>query len=103
MIGSNIIGNDLVEAAAEFAAAKARLELWMGHIDPPLPLRRQFEIGRAASEAVRTIYESWIKFESAHRSAGGKVAMVDDERSVLLVTIRKATAELGRIPEGRGE
>jgi hypothetical protein len=91
IIGSNIVGNDLVEVVAEFIGEKARLELWMGHLDPPLTLRKQFAIGRAVSEAVRIAYEAWVGYETAHRAAGGKVAKVGQQRSALLVAVREST------------
>ncbi|MEU2662005.1 hypothetical protein ACLQ20_00470 [Micromonospora sp. DT46] len=104
MIGSNIAGNDIVEVAAEFLAAEARLELWMGRLDPPLPLRRRFEVGRETGEAVRTTYEAWIDFQKAHRAAGGRVAMVGRERSRLIAAFREATAVLKRaVDRGTGE
>lgn len=104
VIGSNIAGNDIVEVTAEFLAAEARLELWMGRLDPPLPLRRRFEVGRETGEAVRTTYEAWIDFQKAHRAAGGRVAMVGRERSRLIAAFREATAVLKRaVDRGTGE
>ncbi len=94
VIGSNIVGNDIIEVIAEFIAAKARLELWVAYLDPPLTLRKQFALGRAASEAVRILYEAWIDFEEAHRLVGGRVARIDSERSALLIAAREATAIL---------
>jgi hypothetical protein len=96
MIGSNIVGNDVVEVVAEFIAAKARLELWMGHLDPPLPLKRQFIIGRIVSEAVRVVYEAWVEYETAHRAAAGKVARVNQQRAALLIAVRESADVLVR-------
>ncbi|NUK23447.1 hypothetical protein [Streptomyces lunaelactis] len=65
IIGSNFVGNDVVELVAEYMAAHARLELWMGQHEPPLTMRRNFEINRVASEALGIAYEAWVEFETA--------------------------------------
>lgn len=36
VIGSNIVGNDVVEVAAQYMTEHARLQLWMGSHEPPL-------------------------------------------------------------------
>lgn len=91
MIGSNIVGNDVVEIVAEYLAADARLELWMGRREPPLTLRQQFEISRGTSEALRLAYQAWLEFEAAHHAAGGKLAQVRDEYEKLKAAVREAT------------
>ncbi|MER6994594.1 hypothetical protein [Streptomyces sp. NPDC000410] len=96
MMGSNMIGNDVIEAVAEFISAKARIEIWMGRHDPPLTLRQQFAVGRASSEAVRIAYESWVEFENAYRLAGGRVSKIEKERRNLIVAVREAATILRR-------
>lgn len=90
IIGSNIVSNELVAAVADFIAAKARLEIWMGGAEPRLTFREQFAIGRVASEALRVVYEAWVAFEAAHRASGGRVLPVGDyealQRSVSVGT-----------------
>ena len=102
MLGSNIVGNDIVEAVGDFVAAKARLELWVGRQDPPLPLVRQFAIGRSVSDVVRVAYEAWLRYEEAHRMAGGKVAKIDSERQALLAAVREAAANFTSVCNGEG-
>ncbi|WP_217240282.1 hypothetical protein [Streptomyces sp. AC555_RSS877] len=96
VIGSNIVGNDVVLVAAEYMAAHARLELWMGRHEPPLTLRRKFEIGHAGSEALRLAYEAWVEFETAYHASGRKVDQVRDERERLKAALREATETLVR-------
>ncbi|MFI6372326.1 hypothetical protein [Streptomyces sp. NPDC050546] len=94
MIGSNIIGNDLVELVAKYMAAHARLELWMGDHEPPLTMRQQFERGRVSSEALRLAYEAWVEYEAAHRAAGGKVTQLREHRKALKAAVHEATEAL---------
>ncbi|MFI5792278.1 hypothetical protein [Streptomyces sp. NPDC051677] len=91
VIGSNIVGNDVVEIVAEYLAADARLELWMGRHEPPLTLRQQFEISRGTSEALRLAHQAWLEFEGAHHAAGGKLAQVREEYEKLKAALREAT------------
>lgn len=97
MIGSNIIGNDLVELVAEYMAAHARLELWMGGHEPPLTMRQQFERGRAGSDALRLAYEAWVEYEAAHRAAGGRGTQLRDRREALKAAVHDATEVLVRL------
>ncbi|GAX58242.1 hypothetical protein [Streptomyces olivochromogenes] len=96
VIGSNIVGNDVVELAAQYMAEHARLELWMGSHEPPLGLRQQFERGRASSEALLVAYEAWVAFETAYQASGKKVDQVRDEREKLKAALRRATDALVR-------
>jgi hypothetical protein len=93
IIGSNIGSNELVVAVADFIAAKARLEIWMGEVEPRLTFREQFAIGRVASEALRVAYEAWVAFEAAHRASGGKALPVEDYE-VLRRSVSDGTAIL---------
>ena len=94
VIGSNIVGNDIIEAVAEFIGAKARLELWIGHLDTPLTLQEQFALGDVVDAAVRILYEAWVVYEEAHRAAGGKASGSKVQRQALLMSAREATAIL---------
>ncbi|MFE5088233.1 hypothetical protein [Streptomyces mirabilis] len=96
VIGSNIVGNDVVELAAQYMAEHARLELWMGSHEPPLGFRQQFERGRASSEALLVAYEAWAAFETAYQASGKKVDQVRDEREKLKAALRRATDALVR-------
>jgi hypothetical protein len=94
VIGSNIVGNDVVELAALYMVEHARLELWIGSHNPPLGFRRQFELGRAASEVLMVAYEAWTAFEAAYQISGRKVGQVRDEREKLKVALRGAADTL---------
>ncbi|MFF7387107.1 hypothetical protein ACFZAE_01385 [Streptomyces scabiei] len=96
VIGSNIVGNDVVELAAQYMAEHARLELWMGSHEPPLGFRQQFERGRSSSEALLAAYEAWIAFETAYQAAGRKVDQVRDERERLKKALSVAIDSLVR-------
>lgn len=96
VIGSNIVGNDVVELAAQYMAEHARLELWIGSHEPPLGFRQQFERGRASSEALLVAYEAWAAFETAYQASGKKVDQVRDEREKLKAALRRATDALVR-------
>ncbi|MFF9113509.1 hypothetical protein [Streptomyces sp. NPDC014805] len=96
IIGSNIVGNDVVELAAQYMAEHARLELWIGRHQPPLSFRRQFELGRAPSAALLVAYEAWIAFEAAYQTSGKKVDQVRDEREQLKAALGRATQALVR-------
>ncbi|MDH6134919.1 hypothetical protein P3T37_004328 [Kitasatospora sp. MAA4] len=96
MLGSNIIGNHLIELVAEFIAAKSRLELWMAQHEPPLALKQQFALGRGSADAVRIVYEAWVVYATAHQSARGKVAMVENEKAMLIEALSQATETLVR-------
>jgi serine phosphatase RsbU (regulator of sigma subunit) len=96
IIGSNIIGNDVVEVAAEYMAEHSRLELWIGGHKPPLTLRRKFEIAQVTSEGLRLAYEAWVAFETAYQASGRKVDQVRDERERLKAALREATEALVR-------
>ncbi|MFC8583891.1 hypothetical protein ACFUGD_04920 [Streptomyces sp. NPDC057217] len=94
MIGSNIVGNDVVELAAQYMAEHARLELWIGSHEPPLGFRKQFELGRTSSEALLEVYEAWVAFETAYVASGKKVDHVRDEREKLKEALRRAADAL---------
>ncbi|MEW2250644.1 hypothetical protein AB0907_25350 [Streptomyces sp. NPDC006975] len=96
IIGSNIVGNDVVELAAQYMAEHARLELWIGRHQPALSFRHQFELGRAPSEALLVAYEAWIAFEAAYQTSGKKVDQVRDEREQLKTALGRATQTLIR-------
>ncbi|MER7514874.1 hypothetical protein [Streptomyces sp. NPDC126499] len=96
MMGSNMIGNDVIEVVAEFVATKARIELWMGHREPALTLGQKFAVGRAHSEGLRIVYESWVDYERAYGLAGGKISQVNQEKCALIGAVREATAVLAR-------
>ncbi|MFF9243507.1 hypothetical protein ACF1AY_10800 [Streptomyces sp. NPDC014776] len=96
IIGSNIVGNDVVELAAQYMAEHARLELWIGRHQPALSFRHQFELGRAPSEALFVAYEAWIAFEAAYQTSGKKVHQVRDEREQLKTALGRATQTLIR-------
>ncbi|MFB6633932.1 hypothetical protein ACFCWY_28975 [Streptomyces sp. NPDC056362] len=96
VIGSNIVGNDVVELAAQYMAEHARLELWIGSHEPPLGFPKKFELGRASSEALLAAYEAWIEFETAYQASGRKVDQVRDERERLKVALRRAADALVR-------
>lgn len=96
MMGSNMIGNDVIEVVAEFVSTKARIELWMGHRDPPLTLGQRLAVGRASSEGLRIAYEAWVNYERAYRLAGGKISQVNQEKHTLIGAVREATATLAR-------
>ncbi|WP_328224802.1 hypothetical protein [Streptomyces sp. NBC_00310] len=96
VIGSNIVGNDVVELAAHYMAEHARLELWMGSHEPPLGFREQFERGRASSEALLGAIEAWGAFETAYQASGKKVDQVRDERERLKTALRRAADALMR-------
>ncbi|MFD7897856.1 hypothetical protein [Streptomyces sp. NPDC059743] len=96
MIGSNIVGNDVVELAAQYMAEHARLELWIGSHEPPLGFRRKFELGRTSSEALLEAYETWVAFETAYQASGKKIDHVRDEREKLKAALRRATDALIR-------
>lgn len=99
MLGSNKIGNDLIEAVAQFMIAHAQLELWIGRHEPPLSFRQKFAIGQVTSGALRSAYESWVTFEEAHDAARGKVGMIQAERSALFASIRESTDVVARATE----
>jgi hypothetical protein len=96
VIGSNIVGNDVVELAALFMAEHARFELWMGGHEPPLGFRQQFERGVAPNEGLRLAYEAWVEFETAYQASGRKFDQVRDERDRLKAALREATDALVR-------
>ncbi|MFD9510338.1 hypothetical protein [Streptomyces mirabilis] len=96
VIGSNIVGNDVVELAAQYMVEHARLEVWMGSHEPPLGFRQQFERGRASSEALLVAYEAWAAFETAYQASAKKVDQVRDEREKLKAALRRATDALVR-------
>ncbi|MBL7500247.1 hypothetical protein I6A84_31135 [Frankia sp. CNm7] len=83
MIGSNIVGNDVAEVAAQYMAEYARLELWMGRREPPLGFPRKFEIARIAAGERVAVYEAWTAFESAYQASGKKVDQVRGQREEL--------------------
>lgn len=99
MVGSNKIGNDLIEAVAQFMMAHVQLELWIGRQEPPLSFRQKFTIGQVSSGALRSAYESWVNFEEAHEVAHGKVGLIQAERSALLASIRESTNAIARARE----
>lgn len=92
MIGSNIIGNDLILAVAEFIAANARLEMWMARLDPPIPLWYRFPPDRSSVNALRIAHEAWVVFEKAHTRVQRKVRQIPNERAALLEAVRESTA-----------
>ncbi|MGW5634318.1 hypothetical protein [Streptomyces sp. NPDC003832] len=96
MIGSNIVGNDVVELAAQYMAEHARLELWIGSHEPPLGFRKKFELGRTSSEVLLEGYEAWVAFETAYVASGKKVDHVLDEREKLKAALRRAADALIR-------
>ncbi|MER7694289.1 hypothetical protein [Streptomyces sp. NPDC097610] len=96
VIGSNIVGNDVVELAAQYMVEHARIEVWMGSHEPPLGFRQQFERGRASAEALLVGYEAWAVFETAYQASGKKVDQVRDEREKLKAAPRRATDALVR-------
>ncbi|MET8449810.1 hypothetical protein [Streptomyces sp. NPDC005209] len=96
VIGSNIVGNDVVELAAQYMAEHARLELWIGSHEPPLGFRQQSERSRAPFEGMLVAYEAWIAFEAAYQASGRKVDRVRDERERLKVALRGAVDALVR-------
>ncbi|MFD5326076.1 hypothetical protein [Streptomyces sp. NPDC127092] len=96
VISSNIVGNDVVELAAQYMAEYARLELWMGSHEPPLGFQQQFERGRAPSEAMLAVYGAWVEFETAYQASGRKVDRVRDERERLKAALRQAVDALVR-------
>ncbi|QFQ99372.1 hypothetical protein F9278_28085 [Streptomyces phaeolivaceus] len=96
VIGSNIVGNDVVELAAQYMAEHARLELWMGSHEPPLGFREQYERGRASSEALLGAFEAWGAFETAYQASGKKIDQVRDERERLKTALRRAADALIR-------
>lgn len=100
IMGSNMVGNDVIEAVADFVSAKTRIELWVGRQDPPLSLQRQFIVGRAVAEAVRCAYESWMEYEKAFRLVGGRASEIDGEKRELIRAVRKATDILNNAKSG---
>jgi hypothetical protein len=96
VIGSNIVGNDVVELAAQYMAEHARFELWIGSHEPPLGFRQQFELGRSSSEALHVAYEAWVEFETAYQASGRKADQVRDEREKLKRSLRRAADSLMR-------
>ncbi|MFD8739623.1 hypothetical protein ACFV06_32580 [Streptomyces sp. NPDC059618] len=96
VIGSNIVGNDVVELAAQYMAEHARLELWIGSHEPPLGFQQQFERTRGRSEALLAAYEAWVAFETAYQASGKKIDQVRDERERLKGALRRATDALVR-------
>lgn len=96
VIGSNIVGNDVVELAAQYMAEHARLELWIGGHEPPLGFRQQFERGRDSFEGMLVAYGAWIAFETAYQASGRKVDHVHDERENLKMALSRATDALMR-------
>lgn len=95
IIGSNIGSNELVEAAAEFLAAHARLEIWMGAAEPRFTFREQFAVSRVTSEALRVVYEAWVDFEAAHRAGDGK-ALPREDYEAMVRSVREGVAILVR-------
>ncbi|MFJ7247094.1 hypothetical protein ACIQWA_20950 [Kitasatospora sp. NPDC098652] len=102
MMGSNMIGNELIEVVAGFVSAKARVELWASRSRPPLTLEQNFAVGQAASDALRIVYESWVVYERAYNSTGGKIFRLEKEASALILALREATAILTRVREEGG-
>lgn len=96
IIGSNIVGNDVVEVAAQYMAEHARLQLWLGSHEPPMGFRQQSERSRASSEALLVAYEAWVAFEAAYQASGNKVDQVRDEREKMKQALRRATDALIR-------
>ncbi|WP_329110880.1 hypothetical protein OG792_17520 [Micromonospora sp. NBC_01699] len=96
VIGSNIVGNDVVELAALYMVEHARLELWIGSHEPPLGFRQQFERSRASSEERIATYEAWVAFEAAYQASGRKIHQVRDEREKLKAALRRAIDALVR-------
>lgn len=96
VIGSNIVGNDVVEIAAQYMVEHARLELWIGSHEPPLGFPRKSELGRNSSEVLLGAYEAWVAFESAYVASGKRVDRVRDEREELKAALRRATDALIR-------
>ncbi|PSM40216.1 hypothetical protein C6Y14_26200 [Streptomyces dioscori] len=96
VIGSNIVGNDVVELAAQYMAEHARLELWIGSHKPPLGFRQQAELGRESSAALLVTYEAWVAFETAYQASGKKIDQVRDEREKLKAALRRAVDALIR-------
>jgi len=96
VIGSNIVGNDVVELAAQYMAEDARFELWIGSHEPPLGFRQQFERGRASFEGMLAAYEAWVAFETAYQASGRQIDQVRDERERLKTALRKASDALVR-------
>ena len=90
IIGSNIVGNDVVELAAQYMAEHARFELWMGGHEPRLGFQQQFERGEAPFESMIVAYEVWVEFETAYQASGRRVDRVRDEREKLKTALRKA-------------
>ncbi|MEV8341858.1 hypothetical protein [Streptomyces niveus] len=94
VVGSNIVGNDVVEVAAQYMAEHARLQLWMGSHEPPLGFREQSERSRPSSDALLVAYEAWVAFETAYHVSGKNVDQVRKERETLKAALRGATEAL---------
>ncbi|GIE77711.1 hypothetical protein Aph02nite_36610 [Actinoplanes philippinensis] len=94
MIGSNIIGNDVVELAAQYMAEYARLELWIGSREPPMGFRKKFEIASVSSGVLLEVYEAWVSFEAAYITSGKGVDQVREEREVLKESLNRGIAAL---------
>ncbi|MFI1052091.1 hypothetical protein ACH4U3_41335 [Streptomyces griseoruber] len=90
VIGSNIVGNDVVELAAQYMAEHARFQMWMASHEPRLGFQQQHERGQAPFEAMLAAYEAWVAFETAYQASGRKVDRVRDEREKLKAALHHA-------------
>ncbi|MEU1513065.1 hypothetical protein ABZ490_13010 [Streptomyces sp. NPDC005811] len=104
VIGSNIVGNDVVEIAAQYMAEHARFEMWMASHEPRLGFQRQDELGQAPFESMLEAYRAWVAFETAYQASGRRVDRVRDEREELKAALRKAVDILvhARVEEQNG-
>ncbi|MFJ8104225.1 hypothetical protein [Streptomyces sp. NPDC096132] len=64
VIGSNLVGNDVVELAAQYMAEHARFQMWMASHEPRRGFQ-QYERGKAPFELMLVAYEAWVEFEAA--------------------------------------
>nr|MDT0657593.1 hypothetical protein [Micromonospora sp. DSM 115978] len=96
IIGSNIVGNDVVELAAQYIVEHARLELWIGSHEPPLGFRQQFERGRGSSEKMLAAFDAWVAFKAAYEASGRQIDRVRKEREEVKLALQVAIDALSR-------
>jgi hypothetical protein len=109
IISSNLVGDDIIEAAAKMITAQAALNKWLrsrpGSWEDLEGLAR---LVRDESYIVRDIYHPWVAFRDATASACRDVAAAEAERAALFQAIMDGVSRLNGIrqlplpPESQG-
>jgi hypothetical protein len=97
IVSSDLVGNDVIQAAGRMLSSYAALNAWVsteaaGELDFEVVSRVAAEI----SFATREVYVAWIAFRAVFEPVR-RVGVGVDERSALLLAIRNGTTRLEQL------